>query len=125
MLEGLKAAFQAPCALDLVLVCTSGPLEPPLKASITDDAVFVTVMPLENVGDIDCIVFVTSTEGEPQFELAAGVSITVSGMTQSREAASTLQDNTGEGLPSRSRRMLWLEVANVMTLPQLSSIMTL
>ena len=37
---------------------------------------------IENVGNVACLVFVSSPEGEQQFELAVGESTTVTGITE-------------------------------------------
>ena len=42
---------------------------------------------IENVGDIDCIVFVTSPEGEQHFELTVGQNTTVTGVSQPIEVS--------------------------------------
>jgi hypothetical protein len=36
---------------------------------------------VENVGGVDCIVFVNSPQGEQQFELAVGQNTTITGIT--------------------------------------------
>ena len=40
-----------------------------------------------NVGDVDCLVFVNSPEGEQQFKLAAGQNRTVTGISQPIEVS--------------------------------------
>lgn len=42
---------------------------------------------IENVGSVDCLVFVTSPDSEQQFELAIGESVTVIDMLQPIEVA--------------------------------------
>ena len=42
---------------------------------------------IENVGDVDCLVFVNSPEGEQQFELAVGQDTTVAAMSQPTEVS--------------------------------------
>jgi len=42
---------------------------------------------IENVGNIACLVFVSSPEGEQQFELAVGESVTVSDITKPIEVS--------------------------------------
>jgi hypothetical protein len=37
---------------------------------------------IENVGDVDCLVFVNSPEGQQQFELAVGQNTTVTDISQ-------------------------------------------
>jgi len=41
----------------------------------------------ENVGNVDCIVFVSSPDGEQQFELATGESVTVTDLSQPIEVS--------------------------------------
>jgi len=42
---------------------------------------------IENVGDIDCLVSVSSHEGQQQFELAVGQNITVTDISQPIEVS--------------------------------------
>ena len=42
---------------------------------------------IENTGNFDCIVFVTSPEGEQRFELAVGENITVKDVSQPIEVS--------------------------------------
>jgi len=42
---------------------------------------------IENVGNVACLVFVSSPEGEQQFELAVGESVTVSDITKPIEVS--------------------------------------
>ena len=42
---------------------------------------------VKNVGNVDCLVFVNSPEGEQQFELAVGQNTTVSGLSQPIEVS--------------------------------------
>ena len=42
---------------------------------------------IENVGNVDCLVFVNSPEGAQQFELAVGQNTTVTGISQPIEVA--------------------------------------
>ena len=42
---------------------------------------------IENVGNIDCLVFVSSPEGEQQFELAVDESVTVTNISQPIEVS--------------------------------------
>ena len=41
----------------------------------------------ENVGNVDCIVFVSSPDSEQQFELATGESVTVTDLSQPIEVS--------------------------------------
>ncbi len=48
---------------------------------------------IQNVGNIDCLVFVSSLEGEQQFELTVGESVTVTNISQPVEvSAVSLRD---------------------------------
>jgi len=42
---------------------------------------------IENLGNVDCLVFVNSPEGEQQFELAVGQNTTVAGISQPIEVS--------------------------------------
>ena len=42
---------------------------------------------VKNVGDVDCLVLVNSSEGEQQFELAVGQNKTVTGISQPTEVS--------------------------------------
>lgn len=42
---------------------------------------------IQNVGNVDCLVFVNSPEGEQQFELAVGQNTTVTGVSQPIEVS--------------------------------------
>lgn len=42
---------------------------------------------IQNVGDVDCLVFVNSPEGGQQFELAVGQNTTVTGISQPIEVS--------------------------------------
>ena len=59
-----------------------------LEISVTelDNGVMV-----ENVGSVDCLVFVNSPEGEQQFELAVGQNTTVTGISQPIEVSAVSQ----------------------------------
>ena len=63
----------------LVLLGLSCAPQTTLDISVTelDDGVMI-----ENVGNVDCLVFVTSPEGEQQFELSIGQDKTVTGLSQ-------------------------------------------
>jgi len=51
---------------------------------------------IRNVGNVDCLVFVSSPEGEQQFELAVGQNTTVTGISQPIEV-SAVSVKSGEG----------------------------
>ena len=75
----MKATFLICCILTLALVGLSCAPEATLEISVTevDNGVMI-----ENVGNVDCLVFVSSPEGEQQFELAVGESVTVTNISQ-------------------------------------------
>jgi hypothetical protein len=75
----MKATFLICCILTLALVSLSCAPEATLEISVTevDNGVMI-----ENMGKVDCLVFVSSPEGEQQFELAVGESITVTDISQ-------------------------------------------
>ena len=80
----MKATFLICCILALVLVGLSCAPESTLEISATevDNGVMI-----ENVGNIDCLVFVSSPEGEQQFELAVDESVTVTDISQPIEVS--------------------------------------
>jgi len=75
----MKATVLICCILALVLVGLSCAPEATLELSVTEVDNGVVI---ENAGNIDCLVFVSSSEGEQQFELAVGESVTVTNITQ-------------------------------------------
>ena len=46
---------------------------------------------IENVGEVDCLFFVSSPEGQQQFELAVGQNTTVTGLSQPIEVSAVSQ----------------------------------
>ena len=80
----MKSTFLICCILALVLVGLSCAPEGTLEISVTeiDNGVMI-----ENVGNVACLVFVNSPEGEQQFELAVGESVTVTNISQPIEVA--------------------------------------
>ena len=44
---------------------------------------------IQNLGNVACVVFVSSPEGEQQFELAVGANVTVSDITKPIDVAAT------------------------------------
>lgn len=80
----MKSTFLICCILALVLVGLSCAPEGTLEISVTevDNGVMI-----ENVSNIDCLVFVSSPEGEHQFELAVGESVTVTNISQPIEVS--------------------------------------
>lgn len=80
----MKSTFLICYILALVLVGLSCAPEGTLEISVTD--VDNGVM-IENVSNIDCLVFVSSPEGEQQFELAVDESVTVTNISQPLEVS--------------------------------------
>jgi len=72
------------CILILALIGLSCAPQTTLEISVTeiDNGVMI-----QNVGSVDCLVFVSSPEGEQQFELAVGQNTTVTGISQPIEVA--------------------------------------
>jgi len=72
------------CILVLALIGLSCTPQTTLEISVTelDNGVMI-----ENVGTVDCFVFVNSPEGEQQFELAVGQNTTVTGTSQPIEVS--------------------------------------
>ena len=70
--------------LVLVLLGLSCAAQATLDISLTelDNGVLI-----ENVGNVDCLVFVNSPEGDQQFELAVGNSLTVTDISQPIEVS--------------------------------------
>ena len=80
----MKATLLICCILALALLGSSCAPEGTLEISVTevDNGVMI-----QNVGNIACIVFVTSPEGEQQFELAVGENVTVTDISQPIEVS--------------------------------------
>jgi len=70
----MRVIFLICCILALVLVGLTCAPEATLEISVTevDNGVII-----QNVGNVDCLVFVSSPAGEQQFELAIGENVTV------------------------------------------------
>jgi hypothetical protein len=75
----MKATFLICCVLALALLGLSCAPEGTLEILVTevDNGVII-----QNVSNIACLVFVNSLEGEQQFELAVGESMTVTDISQ-------------------------------------------
>ena len=84
----MKSTFLICCILALVLVGLSCAPESTLEISVTeiDNGVM-----LENVGNVDCLVLVSSPEREQQFKLAVGERVTVTNISQPIEVAAVSQ----------------------------------
>ena len=91
----MKRAFLVFCIFALALISLSCTPEATLEISVneTDNGVVI-----ENVGNVDCIVFVTSPDSKQYFELAIGESVTVTGILQPIEvSAVSSRDGIREG----------------------------
>ena len=80
----MKATFLICCIFALALLGLSCVQEAILEISVTeiDNGVMI-----KNVGNVDCLVFVSSPEGEQRFELTVGESVTVTGLSQPIEVS--------------------------------------
>ena len=80
----VKRAFLICCIVAITLIGLSCAPEATLEVSVTeiDNGVMI-----KNVGNVACLVFVSSLEGEQQFELAVGESVTVSDITKPIEVS--------------------------------------
>jgi hypothetical protein len=86
----MKATFLVCCIFALVLVGLSCAPEGTLEISLIeiDNGVMI-----ENISSVACLVFVSSPEGEQQFELAVGENVTVTDISQPIDvSAVSLQD---------------------------------
>ena len=72
------------CIVALALIGLSCAPQATLEISVTevDNGVMI-----QNVGNVDCLVFVNSPEGEQQFELAVDQNRTVNGISQPIEVS--------------------------------------
>lgn len=72
------------CILVLALIGLSCVPQATLEISVTelDNGVMI-----QNVGNVGCLVFVSSPEGEQQFELGVGQNTTVTGISQPIEVS--------------------------------------
>jgi len=80
----MKTKFLICCILLVSLLGLSCAPEARLEISVTelDNGVMI-----ENVGNVDCTVFLTSPEGEQRFELNVGENVTVTDISQPIEVA--------------------------------------
>ena len=102
----MKATFLICCILVLALIGLSCAPQATLEISVTEINNGVMI---ENVGNVACLVFVSSLEGEQQFELAAGENITVANISQPVQV-SAVSPTTGwedwENLEKAGERMV-------------------
>ena len=89
----MKATLLICCVLAVALPGLSCAPEPGQSISLTEGSLWISVtevdsgVMIENLSGVACIVFVDSGEGEQQFELALGESITVTGITEPIEVS--------------------------------------
>ena len=89
----MKATFLICCILAAALWGLTCTPEDSLSISVTEDALSVSAMlvdngvMIENLSTITCIIFVRSPEGEQQFELAVSESVTVTDISQPIEVS--------------------------------------
>jgi len=88
--KAMKKSFLICCIIALALVALSCIPETTLEISVseTPDGAII-----ENIGNADCIVFVTSPDGEQQFELAVGETVTVTDISQPIEVSAVSSGN--------------------------------
>jgi len=80
----MRRTFIICCIVAVVLIglsCTPGTI---LEISVTDIDNGVI---MQNVGNVACLVFVSSPEGEQQFELVVGENVTVTDISQPIEVS--------------------------------------
>ena len=80
----MKSTFLICCILVLALLGLSYTPGTTLEISVTQAENGVLI---ENVGNVNCLFFVSSPEGEQQFELAVGESVTVTDIAKPIEVA--------------------------------------
>ena len=84
----MKTALVAMCVICVVVMGFQCPPGDGVSITITDEAIGISVVEVEggiaitNTSEIEIIVFVTSPEGEQQFELDVGESVTVTGIPE-------------------------------------------
>lgn len=83
----MKFAYLVCCILVIASVGLSCAPESILEISVVEIDNGVVI---ENAGTTDCIVFINSLEGEQQFELAIGDSITVTDISQAIEVSAVI-----------------------------------
>jgi hypothetical protein len=81
------------CILVLALIGLSCAPQATLEISVTE---LNNGVMIENAGNVDCLVFISSLEGEQQFKLAVGHNITVTDISQPIEVAA-VSVKSGEG----------------------------
>ena len=75
------------CLVLVALLGSACPLDGGPRISVSEDSLEISVteveggIRIENLSGIACVIFVRSPKGEQEFEVAAGESITVTGLT--------------------------------------------
>ena len=84
----MKRAFITCCIVAVVLTGLSCAPGNTLEISVTemDNGVMI-----KNAGNVDCLVFVSSPQGEQQFELAVGQNTAVTNISQPIEVSAVSQ----------------------------------
>lgn len=87
----MKTTLLIYCIVALTLISLSCTPQSTLEVSVDeiDDGVVI-----ENVGSVDCMVFVKSADGEQQFELAANEAVTVTDVSQPIEVSAVSLSNS-------------------------------
>ncbi len=80
------------CIFLLTLTSLSCISEATLEISVSETDSGVVI---ENVGSVDCVVFVRSPDGEQQFELATGESVTVTNISRPIEVSAVSLKDSG------------------------------
>ena len=89
----MKATILISCILAVALLGLSCTPETTLSISVMEESLSVSVtevdggIVIENLSTVACIVFVNSPEGQQQFEVAVGESVTVTDISQPIEVS--------------------------------------
>lgn len=90
----MKRLFLICCIVALALVALSCTPEATLEVSVSETDSGVVI---ENMGNVDCIVFVRTLDSEQQFELATGESVTLTDISQPIEVSAVSSGNREPG----------------------------
>ena len=89
-----KPFFLVCCIVALAMIGLSCSPEATLEISVNEIDNGIVI---ENVGNVDCIVFAKSSDGEQQFELATGETVTVTDISQPVQvSAVSLRDDAAQ-----------------------------
>jgi len=108
----MKIAILIYCILALALLALLGLSYTPgtsFEVSVTDIDNGVII---QNVGNIPCLVFVSSPEGEQQFEVAVGKNVTVTDISQPIDvsATSNLTTSWGDWEKMKKAHEKWVKI---------------